>query len=58
MKLSKELDDALKAVSQEVDSWPGWKRSIGPDDCQQSTAVTQESTPRETPGLVTRAAKL
>lgn len=37
MKLSKELDDALEAISKEVDSWPAWKRSIDLHDLKQPT---------------------
>jgi hypothetical protein len=28
MKLSKELNDALDAISKEVESWPSWKRRV------------------------------
>lgn len=38
MKLSKELNDALEAVSKEVDSWPAWKRSI---DLHERKKVTE-----------------
>jgi len=40
MKLSKELNDALEAVSKEVDSWPAWKRSI---DLKQQTESPEDS---------------
>lgn len=40
MKLSKELNDALEAVSKEVDRWPAWKRSI---DLQDLKKVTEPS---------------
>lgn len=38
MKLSKELNDALEAVSKEVDSWPAWKRGI---DLYERKKVTE-----------------
>jgi hypothetical protein len=43
MKLSKELNDALEAVSKEVDSWPAWKRSIDLHDLKQQTESTEYS---------------
>lgn len=30
MKVSKELADILRAASEEVDTWPQWKRSLDP----------------------------
>lgn len=42
MKLSKELDDALEAVSKEVDSWPAWKRSIDLHDLKQHTETPED----------------
>jgi len=30
MKISKELADVLKQASEEVDTWPKWKRSLDP----------------------------
>ncbi|HXW55535.1 MAG TPA: hypothetical protein VEJ67_07295 [Candidatus Cybelea sp.] len=30
MELTKELDDALKAISKEVEGWPQWQRSRDP----------------------------
>lgn len=42
MKLSKELDDALEAVSKEVDSWPAWKRSIDLNDLKQPTESSED----------------
>lgn len=30
MKASKELNEALQAISKEVEAWPEWKRSIDP----------------------------
>ena len=41
MKLTKELNEALEAVSKEVDSWPAWKRSIDPSDRKKATASTE-----------------
>ena len=48
MKLSKELNDALEAISKEVDSWPAWKRSIDLNDPKRVTrpAETNESSLR------------
>lgn len=43
MKLSKELNDALEAVSKEVDSWPSWKRSIDLHDLKQQTESPEDS---------------
>jgi hypothetical protein len=37
MKLSKELYDALEAVSKEVNRWPAWTRSIDSQDLKQQT---------------------
>jgi hypothetical protein len=42
MKLSKELDDALEAVSKEVDSWPAWKRSLDLHDLKQQTESSKD----------------
>jgi hypothetical protein len=28
MKISKELDEALEKVAEEVEDWPAWKRSV------------------------------
>jgi hypothetical protein len=42
MKLSKELNDALEAVSKEVDSWPAWTRSIDMHD-QKKEIETQSN---------------
>lgn len=44
MKLSKELKNALEAVSKEVDSWPAWKRSI---DMHELNKVREPSQKRE-----------
>ena len=30
MKISKELADVLKQASEEVETWPKWKRSLDP----------------------------
>ncbi len=30
MKISKELADVLRQASEEVDTWPKWKRSLDP----------------------------
>jgi len=63
MKLSRELNDALEAVSKEVDSWPAWKRSIDlnarkkatdPENHKSSNKNAAGS--RKTPHI-TRAAK-
>ena len=43
MKLSKELNDALEAVSKEVDSWPTWKRSIDLRDMKKVTEPQENS---------------
>lgn len=43
MKLSKELDDALEAVSKEVNSWPAWKRSIDMHELKQPTESSENS---------------
>jgi hypothetical protein len=37
MKMSKELYDALEAVSKEVNRWPAWTRSIDSQDLKQQT---------------------
>jgi hypothetical protein len=36
MKLSKDLNDALEAVSKEVDGWPAWKRSVDAQDLKKT----------------------
>lgn len=62
MKLSKELNDALEAVSKEVDSWPAWKRSIDLHDLKKVTEAPEnnetshEAANRTTPHLA-RAAR-
>jgi hypothetical protein len=63
MKLSKELDDALEAVSKEVDSWPSWKRSIDMHDLKHPTessenreASDQRLTSNRKPSQLARAA--
>jgi hypothetical protein len=38
MKLSRELNEALEAVSKEVDSWPAWKRSVDMQDLNKTQA--------------------
>jgi hypothetical protein len=43
MKLSKELNDALEAVSKEVDSWPTWKRSIDLHDLKKVSEPAQNN---------------
>jgi hypothetical protein len=41
MKLSKELDDTLDAISKEVDSWPEWKRSVDLNDLKKMTEPSE-----------------
>lgn len=43
MRLSKELNDALEAVSKEVDSWPAWTRSIDLHDQKKVTEPTESN---------------
>lgn len=52
MKLSKELNEALEAVSKEVDSWPAWKRSIDLNDRKKVTepAENNQSSPKGVSG--------
>ncbi|MBZ5528868.1 MAG: hypothetical protein LAN71_13325 [Acidobacteriia bacterium] len=45
MKVSKQLNEALQAISKEVEAWPQWKRSIDPRDHQELT--TKGATPFE-----------
>jgi hypothetical protein len=47
LKISKELDESLEAISKEVDSWPDWKRSI---DLRELTKLTEASQPSEAAG--------
>jgi len=53
MKLSKELEDALEAVSKEVESWPAWKRSIDLKDVTKPSPASEED---DQDTLLTRAA--
>jgi hypothetical protein len=45
MKPTKELDDALEAVSKEVDSWPSWKRSIDLMDLKELGETSEKTEP-------------
>jgi hypothetical protein len=64
MRLSKELNDALEAVSKEVDSWPDWKRSVDMQDLNKLThgpqniqPVIEPSSSKGRPRPLVRAAK-
>lgn len=47
MKISKELSDALEAVSKEVDSWPAWQRSIDLRDLESSEQLENRESSNE-----------
>jgi len=64
VKISKDLKNALEAVSKEVDAWPAWKRSIDLNDLKKvNGAPERQESPTESRSckskgsLATRAAR-
>jgi hypothetical protein len=65
MKLSRQLEDVLNQIGQEVDSWPEWKRSIDPQAHRDSgfeqsvfsSDGTERSAENNEPRCIVRAAK-
>jgi hypothetical protein len=41
MKISKDLNNALEAISKEVDTWPAWKRSIDLNDLKKGSEAPE-----------------